>query len=234
MPRNAAQLRQLWAPPCAGRHVTIALYGTGRVTVDWRISGAVYALNRCLIKHRYQTIYIQTGAYVCRRRRLSSGGFAADYSLHAYAIACDLNWLRNGFGRGAHHDMPSAMVADIEAIRTNNGAQVWEWGGHWDDPDYMHFQVCASPAELLNGIRSSNTPTPTDEELTMDAEAKAAFAALKQQNQEQLAWMLRMEARIDELERKRWTPETIRGRETRVIVGDLAKKAGVPVAPSEA
>lgn len=233
MARSTAQLRALWGPVCAGFHTTISLHGTGRVTVDYRIRDAVYELNRCLIRHNYRTIYAQTGAYVCRRRRLASGGFASDYSLHAYAIALDLNWSLNGFGDHAPHNIPNALAADIEAIRTNNGAQVWEWGAHFPTADWMHFQVCASPAELLNGIRSSSTPT-IDQELTMDSEAKAAFDAVKKQNADQLAWMLRMEARIAQLEKDRWQPDTIRGRETRKIVADLAKKAGVPVAPSEA
>jgi hypothetical protein len=219
VPRSTSQLRALWGPVCNVRTSTVALFGTGQVTVDYRIVPAVYALNRCLIRHGYRTIYAQTGAYVCRRRRLPSGGFASDYSLHAYAIALDLNWQQNGFGRSASHNIPAALVADIEAIRTNNGAQVWYWGGHFSTPDYMHFQVCASPAELANGIASAPAPSQ-DEELTMDAEARAAFTAVEKQNSEQLAWMLRMEARIEELEKDRWKPTTTRVRK-------LAEKAGI-------
>jgi hypothetical protein len=144
----------------------------------------------------------------------------AGYSLHAYGIAIDLNWLLNGRGYHATHNIPYALVADILAIRTNSGAQVWGWGGNYTSapPDYMHFEIVASPAELATGIRTGTTQS---EEFTMDAEAKAAFTAVEKQNAEQLAWMMRMEARIEELEKDRFRPTTAR---VRALVEDAGIK----------
>lgn len=59
-----------------------------------------------------------------------------------------------------------------------------------------------------------------DEEFTVDAEAKAAFTAIEEQNAAQLAWMMRMEARIEQLEKDRWKPTTSRVRK-------LADAAGI-------
>jgi hypothetical protein len=207
--RTTSTLRNLWGPPCRFHKATVGLYGTGQVTVDYRIIQAVYALNRCLIRHNYRTIYAQTGAFVCRAITGGTG-----YSLHAYGIAMDINWLRNGYGDHAPHEITDALANDIKAIRTNNGAQVWGWGGDYTaaPKDRMHFEIVASPAELANGIRTT-TPVDQGDEFVMDAEAKAAFTAVEKQNAEQLAWMLRMEARIEELETDRWKPTTIRARE---------------------
>lgn len=229
---QTSELRRLWGPVCRFNKSTIKLYGTGQVTVDSRIKNAVYAFNRCLIKHNYQTIYVQTGAFVCRA---ITGGTA--YSLHAYGIAMDINWLINGYGDHASHNIPQALVDDVLAIRTVDGIQVWGWGGNYTDApkDWMHFEIVCSPAQLARGIKTSSTSvTPTDEEFVMDAAATKAFAELKQQNADQLAWMMRMEARIEELETNRFKPSTIRGRENRDLIGKIAEKNQIPNPPSEA
>lgn len=89
------------------------------------------------------------------RQKVSGGG----YSLHAYAIALDLNWKSNLYSRKLVTDMPRGMVNAICAIRTNNGKQVWNWGGFWSGTkDAMHYEVVCSPGDLATGIRRSTVP----------------------------------------------------------------------------
>ncbi len=175
MAYSTSELRNLWGPPCAGAKTTMALYGTGRVTVDSRIVQAVAALDACLRDARYRTESHHTGAYNCRK---ITGG--TNFSLHAYGIALDINWLANPYGRVLITDLPPAMVAAIKAIRTNSGHAVWRWGGDYTgNRDAMHFEVVVSPAQMATGIAGPRPPSPSSGEFTMDAEAKAAFASLE-------------------------------------------------------
>jgi hypothetical protein len=77
------------------------------------------------------------------------------------ACAVDIRPTENPYStRRLITTMTQAMVDAIEAIRTIDGIQVWEWGGDWnnnnraDDPpfDPMHFQLTLTPAQLARGI----------------------------------------------------------------------------------
>ena len=174
MSHSTSELRQLWAPPCQSAKTTVSLYGEGRVTVDNRTLDAVAALNAVLAKWNYWTRREDTGAYNCRQ---ITGG--TNYSLHAYGIALDLNWQTNPYGPTLITDMPKGMVDEIKAIRTNQGAVVWRWGGDYSgNKDAMHYEVVASPAELTAGIAGGHTPD-TDGEFTVDAEAERRFDKLE-------------------------------------------------------
>jgi Putative peptidoglycan binding domain/D-alanyl-D-alanine carboxypeptidase len=164
MARTTQQLRQLWAPPCAGPFVTRVLVPGVRVTVHARASEAVAALGTVLQAHGYHVRSADTGAYNCRRITGGTG-----YSLHAYGIAVDVNWNSNPYRRDRLvTDMPLAMIADVYRIRTRQGVTVWRWGGDWDrNPatghsayDAMHFEVIASPGELDAGIDWSSVGQP--------------------------------------------------------------------------
>ena len=54
---------------------------------------------------------------------------------HAYGIAIDLNPVTNGLGT------PGTMNAIVVGIFKKNG---FAWGGDWDIPDPMHFELIAS------------------------------------------------------------------------------------------
>jgi hypothetical protein len=157
---STSNLRQVWAPACnAANCVTIPLYGEGRVTMDRRTVAAVNALNEQLRAHSYETRRNDTGAYNCRKITGGSG-----YSLHAYGIAMDLNWQSNPYGRQLVTDMPPAMVNAIKAIRTNNGKQVWRWGGDYaNNKDAMHYEVVCTPADLATGIKGGVVTPPKPE-----------------------------------------------------------------------
>ena len=156
-----SQIAQAWGPPCRKvARPTIALHGAGKVTVDPRIVGAVKALNGCLVRWNYRTRYADTGAYVCRQKVSGTG-----YSNHSYGTALDINWQTNPYGRTLRTDMPAGMREAIKAIRTNNGQQVWGWGGDWrGNKDAMHWEIVCRPSDLATGIRggtdTGTTPTP--------------------------------------------------------------------------
>lgn len=150
--RTTSQLRAVWAPACSGPFARVELHGEGLVSVRPAIVDAVQALNKVLKRWNYVTRKADTGAYNCRPITGGTG-----YSLHAYGIALDINWTTNAYTKGPIiTDMPQGMVDEILAIRTNGGHQVWRWGGNYVTvKDAMHYEVVASPQELLTGIAES-------------------------------------------------------------------------------
>jgi hypothetical protein len=160
MAMTTSQLRAAWGPACQGTKVSLA--------------EAYRHLDLCFKRWSYQIRPGVTGSYNCRKITGGSG-----YSLHAFgpggvytfwtgvrvtmALAVDCNWDRNPYSKKLITDMPIGMINDITNLRTNNGQQVWGWGGHYrTNRDSMHFEVVCSPASLATGIRggSSQLPTP--------------------------------------------------------------------------
>lgn len=171
MALTTTQLRTLWAPACRGPWATVTLYGGGKVSVRPPIVEAVKAMNKVFATYRYATRVADTGAYNCRRITGGTG-----YSLHAYGIACDVNWSTNPYGRTLRTDMlrpgDHKMPYRIQNIRTNNGRQVWRWGGTYaGNKDAMHYEIVCAPADLRTGINwrtvygyvppASSTPPPS-------------------------------------------------------------------------
>jgi hypothetical protein len=152
---TTSDMRKAWSPPCRGPWARIELHGEGVITIRKQAEAAFLTLNDCLIRHDYRTRSQDTGAYNCRQITGGSG-----YSLHAYGIAVDINWMTNPYSHVLHTDMPPAMIRDIEAIRTNSGHTVFRWGGRYDgNKDAMHFEIICTPAQLASGIATTSTPT---------------------------------------------------------------------------
>jgi hypothetical protein len=151
---SQSSLQLAWWPRCTGPFLTIRLHGEGSVTVRPAIGDAVLALDACLRKWNYRTRRSDTGAGNCRPK-VSGGG----WSMHAYWIALDINWNSNPYGKRLITDMPIEMVRAICAIRTNNGKQVWNWGGFWrNNKDAMHFEIVCKPADIATGINPATVP----------------------------------------------------------------------------
>lgn len=104
-------------------------------------------------------------------RKITGG---TGYSLHAYGIALDICWNTNPYGPVLKTDMPPAMVDEILAIRTNNGQQVWGWGGNYrGNKDAMHFEIVCTPGDIRTGIGggpgvSTPIPAPPVDQATID------------------------------------------------------------------
>jgi len=157
---STTQARGAWAPPCSRK---------GSVFLD-----AYAAIDAVFRKWNYR-VGPNTWTYACRRITNGKG-----YSLHAYgpgdkftfwtgverdtAVALDVNSDRNPYTSGPLiTDMPTGMVAEIKAIRTVSGKQVWGWGGDYRSiKDAMHYEIVCSPKDLLTGIagRPASAWTP--------------------------------------------------------------------------
>jgi hypothetical protein len=192
MALSTSELRRAWAPACRSK---------GKVFLP-----AYAALDAAFRKHRYDIRPGDSGAYNCRTITGGSG-----YSLHAYgpgysyeywdgssfstSLAVDINWQTNPYGPRLITDMPRAMIDDIVRIQTNNGRQVWGWGGYYSgNKDAMHFEIVCSPGDLSTGINPRTIPGgssgPIDEEFDLSAE----------QYNDIKARLDRIERRINEVE----------------------------------
>ena len=187
--------RKAWAAALCkdGQMRAITLYGGLKIQVHTDTLEAFAALSAVLAKHGYRADPKDPGgpgAYNCRR---ITGG--SKPSLHSYGIAADINPSRNPYGRELITDMPLAMVEEIEALRTNNGKQVFRWGGDWDGDntkddrtyDAMHFEITCTPADLKTGIDADGMPGSAPQPVRVDVattlprlEIGAKGAAVKQ------------------------------------------------------
>lgn len=163
---SQSQIRAYWSPRCTGPWASVNLHGSGKVVVRAAIVPAVKALNQVLVAYDYRTRAADTGAYNCR---LTTSG--TSWSIHAYGCAVDINWQSNPYSRYLISDMDNTgdrkMPNRICAIRTNNGKQVWNWGGFWyGTKDTMHYEIVCTPADLRTGINwstvygGSSVPSP--------------------------------------------------------------------------
>ena len=174
MSKNTTQLRQLWREfECAEESMVVVPFGPDRIRVAPPTAEVWGALAAVMQHHDYRIRAQDTDSYNCRTITGGSGR-----SLHSFGIALDVNWTTNPFLKHpgsrkvrfsdkatqderaqdvrlgvADTDMTAAMIADVEAIRTTGGVQVFEWGGSWTSrKDAMHFELDVSPAELGKGV----------------------------------------------------------------------------------
>lgn len=145
------QLRVAWTPACDPSVLAVVELVQGvRVQCRASVATAVRALGRVLEAHDYPVRAGDTGGYNCRQITAGTG-----HSLHAFGIAIDINWNSNPFRKDnvLVTDMPKVMVRNILRIRTNNGKQVWGWGGHYRTvKDAMHYEIVCAPEDLATGI----------------------------------------------------------------------------------
>lgn len=161
---NTSQLRSEWAAyRCnTSRMVRVAFPGPGRMwnlLVAREAKTAFGVLAMVMTKHGYLFRESAGGTYNCRKIAGSN-----NWSLHSYGIAIDLNPSKNPYN-STKTDMPEAFRKDVKSIKTNNGKQVFGWGGDWSGTkDTMHWQIVCRPEDLATGIRGwdSNQP-PADQ-----------------------------------------------------------------------
>lgn len=177
--RTTATMSSLWGPAKQTWKMGYFTFSSGaRVFVRRELFPALREVDRILVRYGYAARTADTGGY---NPRYIDG--TRVWSLHAFGIAIDINWLLNPAGGHLVTNMPRAMVEEIEAIVTNNGVRVFRWGGDWNDNekadesfyDAMHFEAQASPSELAAGIRVAPAvpkpePAPTPQPLPPEAD----------------------------------------------------------------
>lgn len=149
---------EAWGDPCEVTTVAAAIYEGGpRAQIHPAILEAYCLLGAVFVAHGY--VVRRIGCYNCRR---ITGG--SSFSSHAWGISVDINDDTNPYRLDRLvTDMPRAMIADVVAIRTRAGVQVWRWGGDWDgnpttensNYDSMHFEIVATQDELQAGFSAS-------------------------------------------------------------------------------
>ena len=87
------------------------------------------------------------GTYNCRK---ISG--TDQWSLHAYGIAIDLNPSKNPYGKPLRYDYPQEFLDGVASIVTSTGVPAFKWGGLWNTPDAMHFEIDVAPTTLSGGV----------------------------------------------------------------------------------
>jgi len=174
MALSNTKLRKAWqAYECKRERMREIAFGEDRILVAPPTVEAWQALYSVLEHHGYHVRVDDTDSYNCRAIKGKTVK-----SLHSYGIALDVNWHTNPWrdhpgtrpvkysdkttqdARGsdvkhgrADTDMTPEMIADVRAIKTNDGHQVFNWGGDWNSvKDAMHFEVRLAPADFEAGI----------------------------------------------------------------------------------
>lgn len=157
-----------YAPALTGGRINLRFHP---VVTPWaRACAAVFFHNGYAFRE------LAGGSVSCRK---ITGGTKT--SPHAHGIAFDINPSKNPYRPDGVliTDIPAIVIAQLKAIRTNNGKSVTNWGGDWGGTkDPMHFEPkgCLR-SDLATGINTTTvvgwasyqawlgntTPTPEDE-----------------------------------------------------------------------
>ncbi len=138
---TSSQIRSWWASyECApGRFTKVTFPGSGR---SWALSVAAEsapvweAVAYIMSTEPYLFRETAGGTYNCRPP-----------SMHAWALALDLNPKANPMKNPLTYDYPETFIKRMEGI-TANGKQAIQWGGRWpktNPPDAMHWQINVAP-----------------------------------------------------------------------------------------
>ncbi len=150
-----AQIEEWWKDRrCKGPHALLNILGRYPVRVQPELINASKALEKALLDTGYPSETGPLGSYNCR----TIGG-GTTWSLHAYAVALDIDYPSNPYLRGdtsivegftsdPRFRLTERNVDAVEAIRNVEGEQLWRWLG-WSSPrgisDTMHFQINTPP-----------------------------------------------------------------------------------------
>jgi len=135
--------------PCKAPRQIVDFAGAP-ISVDRRAAVSFRALAE-LFRREYGRLPdpSQTGAYNCRKI-----GNSSRWSAHAWGLAVDVDWRKNPMQKPLTTVVPASLrVVRTRLITAASGAPVFRWGGVWQTPDPMHFEVIAAPTELNEGLR---------------------------------------------------------------------------------
>ena len=155
---SSSQVRAWWdAWECQpSRYTKVSFPGEGR---SWALSVAdasapVWrAVAQIMESEPYLFRESAGGTYNCRPP-----------SLHAYALALDLNPSVNPMRNPLTHEYPDTFITRMEGIRAS-GNQAIMWGGRWSSsnpPDAMHWQINVAPEDCsyVTWDQGGTTPAP--------------------------------------------------------------------------
>ena len=146
-----------WGPACSIARTTITLSSGVRITVATGIAELTKILLDECIRRGYVIRQSDTGSYNCRYI-----GGTTTWSVHAWALAIDINWSTNPYQYTLKTDFPTWM----RALLNKYG---FSWGGDWSGKkDAMHWQFMGTPAQAKVAtdmakrdiLGSGTTPTP--------------------------------------------------------------------------
>lgn len=168
---EARRLAAWGRPGTAARGGDVILVDTlldGRPLAVNRLAAPAFrAFERIRARHGYRLTGNDTGFYSYRHMRHDP---SLPWSVHAWAMALDINWLENPAGSKLVTDIPKPMILELQSVRTLSGARVFRWGGDWDwdgistDHSYidaMHWEAVAHPLDLATGIDSEENDEMT-------------------------------------------------------------------------
>ncbi len=152
-PLSSTAVRSLWAAhrcvPATYRPVEF--YGwPSPLRVAAPAQDAFRVLALLLKVHGVRFTESAGGTYNCRKIAGSEA-----WSLHAYAVAVDINPSQNPRtpAQPPRTKLPAALIDAVESVYTvATGRRVFVWGGRWNSPDPMHFQIACGPDELEDGV----------------------------------------------------------------------------------
>lgn len=162
---TSTQLRAWWsAYRCTtSQMVRVPFPGDGRVwnlLVAKEAAPTLRAFAEVMVSTGYLFRESAGGTYNCRKIAGTDS-----WSLHSYGIAVDLNPSKNPYGKPLRHDFPPEFLAGVDSIVTSTGTRAFKWGGLWNTPDAMHFEIDVSPSALAGGV-TWNKPSEEDHMIT--------------------------------------------------------------------
>jgi hypothetical protein len=180
MTRTNDELRALWGPKCLPAQDAAEVWYDGRKFLVHPLTVDAWLELFNVMKRWHYSIddgTLDDWSLVCRK---ITGG--SKLSMHSFGTAIDVNSITNPYGPTLITDMPSGMVAEIKAIRTMNGAPVFRWGGDYrSNKDAMHYEIIASPSELITGIAGQKDEDDmTPEQNTMLENIHHAIGGIQQ------------------------------------------------------
>lgn len=133
--------RAAWAPRCHPDGLHRYTFGAGAATIRPELFPALVALSRILRAHDRAPRAHDTWSYACR---FIAG--TRTWSTHAYGISVDVRATSYPLGVRVRDVALLAAAAEVEALTTPDGWRVWEWGGRWNRPDGMHWEIACPPS----------------------------------------------------------------------------------------
>lgn len=143
---SEAQAYDRWGQPCKVKLKSIDFCGR-RISVNKKAVRAFRAMRRvmqtqCPKYAKKIAISPDTGCYNCRHIGNDS---SRPWSNHSWAFPVDIRWSTNGYGLPGGS---SELWQEAKAFITWCERTGIFWGGRWNTPDPMHFEIGLTPAEI--------------------------------------------------------------------------------------